>query len=1177
MSNWNPNQISARDEFDQLPALEMKAFPEGFRRESRNIKNAFMKSDGLDPESKQPLLQKEDIEPNVPAQTVNLANKRPNLFQKIYYYFHGYPVSTANRIIYFDQNVVPPTYFENIIRNQKYSVYTFVFVVLYNQFKFFFNFFFLMIALSQLYEPLKVGFLFTYVAPLAFVLIVTMLKEAYDDYKRYKRDKEANSQLYKVFTSNGQKIDIPSSDLKVGQIIEVRANQRIPADLVLLYTTDDSETVFLRTDQLDGETDWKLRKPIKYTQKLAKERNLYGLAANITAEPPRTHIYDFIGLLQAESKNGGVYKEPLSLEQTMWANTVLASGTIYAMVVYVGRETRMAMNSRDPRSKIGELDLELNKISKALFVFMLCLSMAIMFCKGFGKYWIIEYVKYVLLMSSIIPISLRVNLDFAKAVFSHRINTDESIEGTVARNSTIPEELGRIEFLLTDKTGTLTQNDMIFKKLCLESVRYDENNLSDMERIIKKQCGKSIGPAKDVEDRLMKETNQESTLGLLVGKKKRLFKRDKEVILRDLITALCICHNVTPVIEDGEKIFQASSPDEVALVKIAESINMKLLERTQLKMTIQNASGVKENYQILANFPFSSETKRMGIIVKHIETGRIIFYLKGADAIMKYKLPEYQRGFVLDEVEELAKMGLRTLIISQKFLTEKEFNDWNIQYEEANSVLVNRDAAVRRVVESLENDMEFLGITGVEDKLQEDVSSTIEALREAGIKIWMLTGDKVETAFCIAISAGFKSARQGHFIMKELEDPLEINEQLRHFNNLSNAVLFIDGTTLIHAFKNDEKYFLDVACKAPAVVCCRVSPTQKASITEAIKKYQKKKCCGIGDGGNDVGMIQSADVGVGIVGKEGKQAALAADYSVLKFKYIKPLLLWHGRNAYKRTAVMSQFVIHRGLIITIIQTLFTAVFYYVSIPIYNGYLMLGYTTVYTMFPVFCLIFDHDVSKSVAEAYPPLYKSLQKGRELNIKTFFIWAWKSIYQGGVIMLLSIMLFKDPYLNIVTITFSSLIVAELLNIYSEITIKKSKVLLICQVGTFAVYALSIIFMRNYINVSAIDVDFVMKVLIITLFSWVPLHVAKWFRIKLDPSEEDKLKRAKNMLRQQEMLLEELNIGGRDGREHREIREELNIGGRDGREQREIRERIEKADKEEKEEKEDKDELKL
>lgn len=320
-------------------------------------------------------------------------------------------------------------------------------------------------------------------------------------------------------------------------------------------------------------------------------------------------------------------------------------------------------------------------------------------------------------------------------------------------------------------------------------------------------------------------------------------------------------------------------------------------------------------------------------------------------------MPKNQKGRVMEEVEELAKIGLRTLIITQKYLTEEEFNEWDARYQEANSVLVDREATVRRVVESLETEMEFLGITGVEDKLQEDVSSTIETLREAGIRVWMLTGDKVETAFCIAISAGFKSPKQKHMIMKELTDPLEIFNQLVSFDAKTNTgtVLFIDGTTLIYALQNHEKLFFDVACKAPAVVCCRVSPTQKAIITESIKKFQNKKVCSIGDGGNDVGMIQSADVGVGIVGKEGKQAALAADYSVLKFKYIKPLLLWHGRNAYKRTAVMSQFVIHRGLIITIIQTLFTAVFYYVAIPVYNGWLMLGYTTLYTMFPVFCLV------------------------------------------------------------------------------------------------------------------------------------------------------------------------------------------------------------------------------
>ncbi len=148
-----------------------------------------------------------------------------------------------------------------------------------------------------------------------------------------------------------------------------------------------------------------------------------------------------------------------------------------------------------------------------------------------------------------------------------------------------------------------------------------------------------------------------------------------------------------------------------------------------------------------------------------------------------------------------------------------------------------------------------------------------------------------------------------------------------------------------------------MACNAPAVVCCRVSPTQKAVITEGVKAYTDKIVLGIGDGGNDVGMIQAADVGVGIVGKEGKQAALASDFSIMKFKYLSKLLLWHGRLSYKNTSLMSQFVIHRGLIISVIQTIFSLIFYSIAIPIYNGYLMLGYTTVYTMFPVFCIVFD----------------------------------------------------------------------------------------------------------------------------------------------------------------------------------------------------------------------------
>lgn len=207
----------------------------------------------------------------------------------------------------------------------------------------------------------------------------------------------------------------------------------------------------------------------------------------------------------------------------------------------------------------------------------------------------------------------------------------------------------------------------------------------------------------------------------------------------------------------------------------------------------------------------------------------------------------------------------------------------------------------------------------------------------------------------------------------------------------------IDGGTLDVILGNEalEERFFTEACKAPSVCVCRCSPTQKAIITQKIAQYTGKRTAAIGDGGNDVGMILEANVGIGIVGKEGKQASLAADFSIDQFQYLNKLVLWHGRQSYKRSAVLSQFVIHRGLIIAIIQAIFSIIFYFVAIPIYNGYLILGYSTIYTMFPVFSLVTDEDCTLSAVLKFPILYSTLQKGRVLSTKTFLVWMWKSIF--------------------------------------------------------------------------------------------------------------------------------------------------------------------------------------
>ena len=241
----------------------------------------------------------------------------------------------------------------------------------------------------------------------------------------------------------------------------------------------------------------------------------------------------------------------------------------------------------------------------------------------------------------------------------------------------------------------------------------------------------------------------------------------------------------------------------------------------------------------------------------------------------------------------------------------------------------------------------------------------------------MLTGDKVETATCIAISAGFKRRTQPIFFMRDITEGFEVNKKLEEFSRkATNCILMIDGTTLdciLQSQKLEDRFFTE-ATKSPSVCVCRCSPTQKAIITKKIATFTGKRTAAIGDGGNDVGMILEANVGIGIVGKEGKQASLAADFSIDQFQFLRKLVLWHGRQSYKRSAVLSQFVIHRGLIIAMIQAIFSIAFYFVAIPIYNGFLMMGYSTIYTNFPVFSLVTDEDCSTTAVMKFPILYST-----------------------------------------------------------------------------------------------------------------------------------------------------------------------------------------------------------
>jgi phospholipid-translocating ATPase len=402
--------------------------------------------------------------------------------------------------------------------------------------------------------------------------------------------------------------------------------------------------------------------------------------------------------------------------------------------------------------------------------------------------------------------------------------------------------------------------------------------------------------------------------------------------------------------------------------------------------------------------------------------------------------------------------------------------------------------------------MDLIGLTGVEDKLQPDVQASLENLRNAGIKVWMLTGDKVETATCIGRSSKLIARDQQIFYLlgREID---EVEVQLEEFASTSGTCLILDGTTLQICLEHLKDKFIKYAQKAPSVICCRCAPTQKAEIVKIMKKATKKRCAAIGDGGNDVSMIQAANVGLGIVGKEGKHASLAADFSINQFSYCTRLLLWHGRNSYKRSARLSQFVIHRGLIISFIQAVFSAVYYYAAIPIYTGWLLVGYATFYTMFPVFAIVLDEDVKEKVVFMFPELYKDLQKGRSLNFKTFLQWVFKAVYQGGLILLLAIFLFENSFLRIVSITFTALILTELLMVILEVH-RVNIWMVLAVIVSIITYTVSIFLLPSYFDIPFILTGgFWLRVALIVLCSCLPIYIVKFIKKRCNPPAYAKL----------------------------------------------------------------------
>ncbi|XP_073013887.1 phospholipid-transporting ATPase 2 isoform X1 [Typha latifolia] len=485
------------------------------------------------------------------------------------------------------------------------------------------------------------------------------------------------------------------------------------------------------------------------------------------------------------------------------------------------------------------------------------------------------------------------------------------------------------------------------------------------------------------------------------------------------LTVMALCNTVMPVKSNSGTIsYKAQSQDEDALVNAAARLHMVLISKNGNTVEI-NYNGSIVQFEMLDILEFTSDRKRMSVVVKDCHSGKIFLLSKGADeATLPCSIPGQQIRTYIDAVEQYAQLGLRTLVLGWRELQEDEYREWSRMFKEANSTLVDREWKIAEVCQRLELDLEILGVTAIEDRLQEGVPETIEILRQAGINFWMLTGDKQSTAIQVALQCNFISSEpkgQLLFINGKTED--EVARSLERVlltmritsSEPKDLAFVVDGWALEIILKQYKEAFTELAILSRTAICCRVTPSQKAQLVELLKSCDYRTLA-IGDGGNDVRMIQQADIGVGISGREGLQAARAADYRIGKFRFLKRLILVHGRYSYNRTAFLSQYSFYKSLLICFIQILFSFFSGISGTSLFNSVSLMAYNVFYTSIPVMASILDKDLSEKTVMQHPQILIYCQAGRLINPSTFAGWFGRSLYHALVVFLISIHAYAD-----------------------------------------------------------------------------------------------------------------------------------------------------------------------
>uniref|UniRef100_A0A4W3I3K2 Phospholipid-transporting ATPase n=1 Tax=Callorhinchus milii TaxID=7868 RepID=A0A4W3I3K2_CALMI len=1099
-------------------------------------------------------------------------------------------------------------YVNNRIQTTKYTLLNFVPRNLFEQFHRVANIYFLFIVALN-WVPLVEAFKKEItMMPLVIVLLIIAIKDAIEDFRRYKFDQQLNNRVTDVYDKE-EKDYVPQwwKEVHVGDFIRLNCNELIPADMVLLYSSDDDGICHIETSNLDGETNLKQREVVKGLIELDFEINPEMFRSRIECENPNNDLNKFKGFIENENK----IKFGLSNKHLLLRNcTIRNTEAVVGIVVYAGHETKALLNNSGPRYKRSKLERKLNidVLWCVILLFVMCLTGAV----GHGI-WLEKYLEIasfnipmengkalslpyavfftfwtnVILLQVLIPISLYVSIEIVKLGQIYFLQNDidlcdESTNSSIQCQAlNITEDLGQVEYIFSDKTGTLTENKMVFSRCSVAGVEYphEENGMFLGERGqgegIERECFTVLGGTKslissnlqekdvapdsellrklnlfsskplDLMDKMSGDLSLEFTqiidffLALAicntvvvspanyVGKwirtpsitripmksldeLKQLFQRfsgsrtspsslsslkdpfieSPSLLVSKLLGRLKVASTSSSIVDqhqilpsrptkttvhpssperraeilknnnlvtetssstsasiDDEGVnylnlcYEAESPDEAALVHAAKAYECTLVSRTPDQVTVDLRDRGLLHFQLLHILPFDSIRKRMSVVVRHPLTNKVVVYTKGADSVMMDLLDTSTKGkleiglYIKEKTQKYldfyAKNGLRTLCIAKRVLSTVDYSEWLRFHTKAETSIDNREELLLQSAVKLETNLTLIGATGIVDRLQDGVPDTIRALRRAGIKIWVLTGDKRETAVNIAFACklldqkdtilNLRSDIPSAFVPPGLASSSSPESSAPPSGHLG---LVIDGKTLEFALHESlQDRFLELAEQCRAVICCRSAPLQKSRVVQLVRDKLKVMTLAIGDGANDVSMIQVADIGIGISGQEGMQAAVSSDFAISWFKHLKKLLLVHGHWCYSRLANMILYFFYKNVAYVCL------LFWYQFFCGFSGSSMIDYwilvlfNLLFTSIPPIVYgILDKDVSAKTLLQFPELYKSGQQSKLpcflwiiFSSLTFWISILDAFYQSLICFFVSYFTYFDSECDI------------------------------------------------------------------------------------------------------------------------------------------------------------------